>query len=74
MKVRQIISLIERDGWRRIEAKGGHRQYKHPLKRGVIERGERIALPMFPTFLDALQPARPLRRRKKELERRSKCT
>jgi predicted RNA binding protein YcfA (HicA-like mRNA interferase family) len=36
MKVREIIRLIEADGWYRIKAKGGHRQYKHPVKRGRV--------------------------------------
>ena len=36
MKVRDIIKLIENDGWYRIKAKGGHRQYKHPVKRGRV--------------------------------------
>lgn len=36
MKVREIIRLIERDGWYRIKAKSGHRQYKHPVKRGRV--------------------------------------
>jgi predicted RNA binding protein YcfA (HicA-like mRNA interferase family) len=36
MKVREIIALIEADGWYRIKAKGGHRQYKHPVKRGRV--------------------------------------
>ncbi len=36
MKVRQIIKLIEADGWYRIKAKGGHRQYKHSNKRGRV--------------------------------------
>ena len=36
MKVREIIKLIELDGWYRIKAKGGHRQFKHPVKRGRV--------------------------------------
>jgi predicted RNA binding protein YcfA (HicA-like mRNA interferase family) len=36
MKVREIIKLIETDGWYRIKARGGHRQYKHPVKRGRV--------------------------------------
>jgi len=36
MKVRAIIKLIEADGWFRIMAKGGHRQFKHPIKRGRV--------------------------------------
>lgn len=36
MKVRDIIKLIEADGWYRIKARGGHRQYKHPVKPGRV--------------------------------------
>ncbi len=36
MKVRDIIKLIETDGWYRVQAKGGHRQYKHPTKPGRV--------------------------------------
>ncbi|MGH9583098.1 MAG: type II toxin-antitoxin system HicA family toxin [Bryobacteraceae bacterium] len=34
MKVRDIIKLIEADGWRQVSQKGSHRQFKHPGKRG----------------------------------------
>jgi hypothetical protein len=30
MKVRQLVSMIEKEGWQRVRSKGGHRQYKHP--------------------------------------------
>jgi predicted RNA binding protein YcfA (HicA-like mRNA interferase family) len=36
MKVRHIISMIERDGWYRVDAKSGHRQYKHSSKKGRV--------------------------------------
>jgi predicted RNA binding protein YcfA (HicA-like mRNA interferase family) len=36
MKVREIIRRIEADGWYRIKAKGGHRQYKHAEKPGRV--------------------------------------
>ena len=36
MKVRAIIKLIEADGWYRVKARGGHRQYKHPTKPGRV--------------------------------------
>jgi predicted RNA binding protein YcfA (HicA-like mRNA interferase family) len=35
-KVRDIIRLIERDGWFLVTIKGSHRQYKHPVKRGRV--------------------------------------
>jgi len=33
MKVKQIIKLIEKDGWYLVAQKGSHRQYKHSKKR-----------------------------------------
>jgi len=30
MKIRDIIKLIEAEGWYLVETKGSHRQYKHP--------------------------------------------
>lgn len=36
MKAREVIQMIERDGWFRVDAKGGHRQFKHPTKRGRV--------------------------------------
>lgn len=36
MKVREVIKLIERDGWYLVRVKGGHRQYKHPSKKGLV--------------------------------------
>jgi len=36
MKVRDIIRLIEGDGWYQVRTKGSHRQYKHAMKRGRV--------------------------------------
>jgi predicted RNA binding protein YcfA (HicA-like mRNA interferase family) len=36
MKVRDVIRLIEADGWVRVQRRGDHRQYKHPTKRGRV--------------------------------------
>ncbi|HEX4794557.1 MAG TPA: type II toxin-antitoxin system HicA family toxin [Humisphaera sp.] len=36
MKCREVIRMIERDGWFRVTAKGGHRQFKHPTKPGRV--------------------------------------
>jgi len=30
MKIRDVIKLIEADGWYLVATKGSHRQYKHP--------------------------------------------
>jgi predicted RNA binding protein YcfA (HicA-like mRNA interferase family) len=36
MKVRDVIKLIEADGWYLVITKGSHRQYKHPTKPGRV--------------------------------------
>lgn len=36
MKVREIIKLIEKDGWVLVATRGSHRQYKHPTKPGRV--------------------------------------
>ena len=36
MKVREVIRLIEDDGWRLVEMEGSHRQFKHPQKPGRV--------------------------------------
>ncbi|MDO9536120.1 MAG: type II toxin-antitoxin system HicA family toxin [Bacillota bacterium] len=36
MKIREIIKLIEKDGWYLVRQKGSHKQYKHPEKWGRV--------------------------------------
>jgi predicted RNA binding protein YcfA (HicA-like mRNA interferase family) len=36
VKVREVIKLIERDGWRFERQRGSHRIYRHPTKPGTV--------------------------------------
>jgi len=36
MKVRDIIRMIEDDGWYIVATRGSHRQYKHTAKPGRV--------------------------------------
>ena len=36
MKVREIIRLLEDDGWFLIAMRGSHRQFKHPTRPGRV--------------------------------------
>ena len=36
MKVRDVIHMIETDGWRLVRMRGSHRQFKHPQKPGLV--------------------------------------
>ena len=36
MKVRDVIRMIEKDGWYLVRQKGSHKQYKHLAKKGLV--------------------------------------
>jgi len=36
MKVRDVLKLLNEDGWFLIATEGGHRQYKHSTKPGRV--------------------------------------
>ena len=36
MKVRDVIRLLNGDGWVQVSQKGSHRQFKHPTKAGKV--------------------------------------
>ena len=36
MKVRDLVRMIESDGWYLVRTRGSHHQYKHPVKKGRV--------------------------------------
>jgi predicted RNA binding protein YcfA (HicA-like mRNA interferase family) len=34
--VREILKLLEQDGWEHVATRGSHRQFKHPVKSGRV--------------------------------------
>jgi predicted RNA binding protein YcfA (HicA-like mRNA interferase family) len=36
VKVRKVIAMIEDNGWYMVRTRGSHRQYKHPIKKGLV--------------------------------------
>ena len=36
MKVKEVIKILEKDGWYLSRTKGSHRQYKHQQKSGTV--------------------------------------
>ncbi len=36
MKVKEVIRIIESDGWYQVRMKGSHRQFKHDAKIGLV--------------------------------------
>jgi predicted RNA binding protein YcfA (HicA-like mRNA interferase family) len=35
-KVREVIRMLEQDGWVQVRQSGSHRQFKHPAKPALI--------------------------------------
>ncbi|MCC7306614.1 MAG: type II toxin-antitoxin system HicA family toxin [Acidobacteria bacterium] len=48
MKVKDVIKLIEKDGWYMVRTRGSHRQFHHPVKSGsvIIAGKESIDMPV----------------------------
>jgi len=36
MKVTHILKLLKNDDWQLIRTRGSHRQFKHPVKKGLV--------------------------------------
>lgn len=47
MKVKDVVKMIEKDGWFVVRTKGSHRQFKHQTKKGLVtiagKRGDELA-------------------------------
>lgn len=54
MKVREIIKLIEQDGWYLARTRGSHRQYKHLNKPGLVTVPGKPGDDLAPGTLDSI--------------------
>ena len=36
MQVRELIRMVERDGWVQVRVRGSHWQFTHPVKPGTV--------------------------------------
>ncbi|HCZ37633.1 MAG: type II toxin-antitoxin system HicA family toxin [Cyclobacteriaceae bacterium] len=36
MKYKDVVKLIEDDGWEMVRQRGSHRAYKHKIKAGIV--------------------------------------
>ncbi|MBW4580499.1 MAG: type II toxin-antitoxin system HicA family toxin [Tildeniella nuda ZEHNDER 1965/U140] len=54
MKVKDIIKLIEQDGWYLARTRGSHRQYKHPYKPGLVTVPGKLSDDLAPGTLDSI--------------------
>lgn len=36
MKYRQVVKMVQKDGWHQVRQKGSHRAFKHDRKKGIV--------------------------------------
>ena len=54
MKFREVIRVIEQDGWRLVRTKGSHRQFKHSNKPGTVTVAGKPNLDVPPGTLNSI--------------------
>ena len=64
MKVREVIKLIEADGWYQIKMEGDQRQYKHPTKKGRVTIAGHLRNEVPPGTLSSIYKQAQIERRK----------
>jgi predicted RNA binding protein YcfA (HicA-like mRNA interferase family) len=64
VKVRDIIRLIEDDGWYLVATRGSHRQYKHPSKPGRVTIAGKPSDDMAPGTLNSVLKQAGLKERR----------
>jgi predicted RNA binding protein YcfA (HicA-like mRNA interferase family) len=64
VKVRDVIRLIEDDGWVVVATRGSHRQYKHAVKPGRVTIAGKPSDDMAPGTLNSVLKQAGLKERK----------
>ena len=54
MKVRDVIKVLEKDGWYHARTRGSHRQLKHSSKSGVVTVAGKLGQDVPPGTLNAI--------------------
>ncbi|MFH1722041.1 MAG: type II toxin-antitoxin system HicA family toxin [Candidatus Altiarchaeota archaeon] len=65
MKIRDVIKLIEADGWYLVNMRGSHRQYKHPSKKGRVTIAGNLSHTLAPGTLSSVFKQAQLKKRGK---------
>ena len=54
MKVREILRMLEEDGWRQVRQRGSHRKFRHPSKPGAVTVAGHPSLDLAPGTLRSI--------------------
>ncbi|MEO2049014.1 MAG: type II toxin-antitoxin system HicA family toxin [Pirellulales bacterium] len=61
MKVKELIKLIESDGWVQVRMRGSHRQFKHSIKPGTVTVSGKFSVDVPPGTLNSAMKQAGLR-------------
>jgi predicted RNA binding protein YcfA (HicA-like mRNA interferase family) len=62
MRVRDLIRMLERDGWEIVRVRGSHRQLRHPIKAGTVTVAGKSGADVPPGTLNAILKQAGLKR------------
>jgi len=54
MKVKEVIALIESDGWIQVRQRGSYRQFDHPTKPGTVTVSAKPSIDVPPDTLNSV--------------------
>jgi predicted RNA binding protein YcfA (HicA-like mRNA interferase family) len=54
VKVKELIALLESDGWFQVRVKGSHRQYHHSEKAGTVTVAGKFSVDVPPGTLNSV--------------------
>jgi predicted RNA binding protein YcfA (HicA-like mRNA interferase family) len=54
MKVKEIIKILEEDGWYQVRMRGSHRQFNHLNKPGTVTVSGKLSVDIPPGTLNSI--------------------
>ena len=54
MKIKEIMKILERDGWYYVHSKGSHRKFHHPFKKGAVTVAGKASSDVHPEMLNSI--------------------
>lgn len=54
MKVKDVLRMLEADGWQLVKTRGSHRQFKHPAKTGKVTVSGKPSVDVPPGTLNSM--------------------
>ncbi|MFA7243115.1 MAG: type II toxin-antitoxin system HicA family toxin [Sulfuricellaceae bacterium] len=54
MKISDILTIIQADGWFLVTTRGSHRQFKHPVKSGRVTVAGKFSDDLAPGTLNSI--------------------